>query len=83
MDDEINRNSTAAIGGTEYGGDNGQDGDSLLASALIDGIVAAVVNDEQLDKLALQDWLSFRQAHVASGLCIVGHMDLLALPPGD
>jgi hypothetical protein len=83
MDDEINRNSTAAIGGTEFGGDNGQDGDSLLASALIDGIAAAVVNDEQIDKLALQDWLSFRQAHVASGLCIVGHMDLLALPPED
>ena len=81
MDDEETRNSTAAIGGTEFVGNNGSDGDSLLASALIDGIAAAVTEDEQIDSIALQDWQTFRQAHVASGLCIVGHMDLLALPP--
>ncbi len=80
MDDEINRNSSAATGGTKYGGDNGHEGDGLLVSALVDGIAAAVADDEQIDTLALQDWQTFRQAHAASGLCIVGHMDLLALP---
>ncbi len=52
----------------------------VLVSAWVDGIAAAVADDEQIDTLALQDWQTFRQAHAASGLCIVGHMDLLALP---
>lgn len=51
-----------------------------LVAALIDGIAQAVSSDPAIEATALQDWLQFRQAHVATGTCQVGHTDLLALP---
>lgn len=60
--------------------DGGGDSDQQLLAALIDGIAAAVSRDPAIDPVALKEWLAFRQAHVATGSCIVGHMDLLAVP---
>lgn len=54
-----------------------------LVAALIDGIAGAVASDPAIDPGALRAWCRFRQDHVASGSCIVGHMDLLALPVGS
>ncbi|MDA0688165.1 MAG: class I SAM-dependent methyltransferase [Proteobacteria bacterium] len=54
--------------------------DSELVAALIDGIAQAVNGNPAIDAAALQDWLQFRHAHVATGSCRVGHTDLLALP---
>lgn len=54
--------------------------DSELVAALIDGIAQAVNGNPAIDAAALQDWLQFRHAHVATGTCRVGHTDLLALP---
>ncbi len=56
--------------------------DATLLGELIEGIGAAVLSDADLEKSALEDWADFRKAHVEDGSCIVGHMDLLALP-GD
>jgi len=55
---------------------------SALMAALIDGIAQAVSSDPAIEAMALQDWLQFRQAHVATGTCRIGHTDLLALPGG-
>lgn len=55
---------------------------SALVAALVDGIAQAVSSDPAIEAKALQDWLQFRQAHVATGTCRVGHTDLLALPGG-
>lgn len=52
--------------------------DEAMVSALIDGIASAVASHNGLDKTALQDWVRFRQAHLASGTCTVGHVDVLA-----
>ena len=54
--------------------------DQQLVSALIDGIAGAVAQDPRLDSATLRDWVDFRLKNVASGTCIVGHTDLLALP---
>lgn len=49
-----------------------------LLENLIPGI-AAVVNT-QIASEPLQDWLDFRLSNIDT--CVVGHQDLLALPPG-
>lgn len=54
--------------------------DEKLVNALITGIGDAVVSDAALDKTQLQDWIQFRKAHAATGICVVGHTDLVALP---
>lgn len=54
--------------------------DSELVAALIGGMGEAVGEDPALDAVQLKDWVLFRKAHAASGTCIVGHTDLLALP---
>lgn len=51
-----------------------------LLESLIPGIAAAV--NSQIASELLQDWLDFRLRSIGSGTCIVGHQDLLALPPG-
>jgi hypothetical protein len=54
--------------------------ESKLVDVLISGISEAVLNDLALDKKSLQDWVQFRKANSATGTCVVGHTDLLALP---
>lgn len=54
--------------------------DQLLIQALIDGIGDAVAQDPSLDATSLEEWIQFRRAHALTGTCIVGHLDLLALP---
>lgn len=54
--------------------------DSVMLTALISGIYDAVRQDPALDQKALEDWRQFRQQHVATGTCEVGHQDFLALP---
>jgi hypothetical protein len=52
-----------------------------LVQELIQGIAAAVgqSDDQDLQK-ELAEWKSYRLAHTATGKCIIGHWDLLALP---
>lgn len=54
--------------------------DQLLVQALIDGIGNAAARDPSLDAASLADWIRFRSAHSLTGTCIVGHLDLFALP---
>ncbi len=54
--------------------------DSGLVEALIAGIGEAVAGDSALDSEQLQEWIQFRKAQAATGTCMVGHRDLLALP---
>ncbi|MBC53722.1 MAG: methyltransferase type 11 [Gammaproteobacteria bacterium] len=53
-----------------------------LVSELIRGIRAAVTHGYGLSDAALADWQTFRLSHAGSGHCLVGHIDLLAWPPG-
>jgi hypothetical protein len=57
--------------------------DGKLVTALVSGIGDAVAQDSDLDAASLQDWIQFRKAHSSTGICTVGHMDLLALPNAD
>lgn len=52
-----------------------------LVRELICGIAAAVAqtDDQDLQK-GLADWQEYRLANAATGKCIIGHWDLLALP---
>jgi hypothetical protein len=54
--------------------------DSAMLAALISGIYDAVRQDPALDQKALEEWRQFREQHVATGTCEVGHQDFLALP---
>ncbi|MES3007084.1 MAG: hypothetical protein V4751_04855 [Pseudomonadota bacterium] len=54
--------------------------DAALVRELIPGIASAVAEEYGLDREALQEWQDFRLAHVATGRCVVGHQDILALP---
>lgn len=51
-----------------------------MQESLIPGITGAV--NSHIESELLQDWLDFRMRNISSGTCIVGHQDLLALPPG-
>ncbi|MBT8146570.1 MAG: class I SAM-dependent methyltransferase [Gammaproteobacteria bacterium] len=53
--------------------------DKALVNNLIEGISEAVANDATLDPTELTDWTRFRQSHVATGSCKVGHADILAI----
>lgn len=57
--------------------------DAALVRELIPGIANAVSDGYGLDKQALQEWQDFRLAHAATGHCVVGHNDVLALPCGS
>lgn len=52
-----------------------------LACELIRGIASAVAqyNDPDLQK-GLEEWQAYRLANAATGKCVIGHLDLLALP---
>ncbi len=50
-----------------------------MLESLIPGIAGAV--NSQIELELLQDWLDFRLRSIAIGTCVVGHQDLLALPP--
>ncbi len=52
-----------------------------LVRELIQGIAAAVgqSDDQDLQK-GLAEWKNYRLAHAATGKCMIGHWDLLALP---
>ncbi len=54
--------------------------DAALVRELIPGIASAVADGYGLDRQALQEWQEFRLAHAATGRCVVGHQDVLALP---
>lgn len=51
-----------------------------LTEELVRGIASAVVGDPSLDAKTVEDWLNFRLDNAKDGSCIVGHLDLLALP---
>lgn len=54
--------------------------DQAMVAALITGIAGAVAGHPDIDASALEDWVQFRLTNAASGTCIVGHTDVLALP---
>ena len=54
--------------------------DAALTAELIAGISAAVSTSYGLDPEDLKKWQEFRLAHVQSGTCTVGHLDILAVP---
>ncbi|MDP1931835.1 MAG: class I SAM-dependent methyltransferase [Gammaproteobacteria bacterium] len=51
-----------------------------MVEALIDGIASAVATGYGLNPEALHHWKQFRLQNAATGTCIVGHNDILALP---
>jgi hypothetical protein len=51
-----------------------------MVEELINGIAAATGNGYGLNAVALQEWKEFRLQNAATGTCIVGHNDILALP---
>lgn len=53
---------------------------AAMVSALINGIHDAVSQTGGLDQNALAQWKTFRLSHVNDGTCLVGHVDVLALP---
>ncbi|MEK7259943.1 MAG: hypothetical protein AAB211_09150 [Pseudomonadota bacterium] len=57
--------------------------DATLVRELIPGIASAVADGYGLDRRALQEWQDFRLKHAATGRCVVGHTDVLALPCGS
>ncbi len=60
-----------------------QAADASLARALVDGWEAAVAEQRPADASLIRDWAQNRRATVASQFALeVGHVDLLALPPG-
>ena len=54
--------------------------DSALTSEFITGLAAAVAKVEGIEGAALNEWRDFRLAHVPTGTCTVGHVDILAIP---
>jgi SAM-dependent methyltransferase len=54
--------------------------DAALVRELIVGMARAVAVKYDLDADALHDWKTFRLAHADAGTCLVGHLDLLAVP---
>jgi len=54
--------------------------DKAMVAALITGIASAVADHPDIEVSALEDWVQFRQSNAASGTCVVGHTDVLALP---
>lgn len=54
--------------------------DAALVRELISGIARAVAVGYDLEAEALLHWKTFRLAKAATGTCVVGHQDLLAVP---
>lgn len=78
-------NAFTAAGYTVHTGDSPWclDGKNrILVKELINGIYQAVAWGYGLDKLLLEDWKRFRLSHIKNGICVIGHQDILALPPG-
>lgn len=75
------RASLERAGYTVYTGDStwqlGSEQQRLMAD-LIRGIRAAVSEGYHLDAELLDDWETFRLAHISEGHCTVGHVDVLA-----
>jgi hypothetical protein len=57
--------------------------DSAMVCELINGIAGAVATGYGIETVMLEEWKTYRLAHVESGSCSVGHLDLLALPPSS
>ncbi|MGK9233351.1 class I SAM-dependent methyltransferase [Inquilinus limosus] len=55
-------------------------GDGELVAALLSGIAQAATGIGGVAAAEIEDWLAFRQARAADGQCLVGHVDLLAIP---
>ncbi|PTY38247.1 hypothetical protein BGP77_17565 [Saccharospirillum sp. MSK14-1] len=54
--------------------------DQAMVAELITGIASAVADHPDIHPSTLEDWVQFRQSNAASGTCVVGHTDVLALP---
>ena len=54
--------------------------DQAMLTELINGIATAVSEGYGLSAQEVNDWKTFRVAHIADGSCTIGHWDLLALP---
>ena len=52
--------------------------DKALVSVLIEGMTEVVAQDATFKSTELAGWTRFRQLHVATGTCKVGHTDILA-----
>ena len=55
-------------------------GDAELVLALLPGIAGVAAGWGGIAKAEVEDWLAFRQDRAADGRCLVGHVDLLAIP---
>ncbi|MGK9166928.1 class I SAM-dependent methyltransferase [Inquilinus limosus] len=55
-------------------------GDAQLVGPLLSGIAQAAAETGGIAAAEIEDWLAFRQARAADGRCLVGHVDLLAIP---
>lgn len=77
------KSALESAGYTVYIGDSpwqlGADQQALVTD-LIRGIRAAVSQGYGLDQRALIDWENFRISQVEQGHCMIGHLDVLAIP---
>jgi hypothetical protein len=55
---------------------------AVLESELVVGVAQAAAAIGSLSASQLEDWLGHRQAWAGASGCLIGHLDLLALPPG-
>lgn len=57
-------------------------GEEALHRAFVEGMVAPVLEMGEVDRASVQSWRDQRLADIdQGGSCLVGHLDLLALPP--
>ena len=54
--------------------------DHKLTSSLIDGITEVSLQRNELKASEIKGWHTFRKQNVRTGICTLGHIDLLALP---
>ncbi|MCB8836626.1 trans-aconitate 2-methyltransferase [Aurantimonas sp. VKM B-3413] len=56
--------------------------DADLQAAFVEGMASAVSQTEMLEPEDVETWLAARLASVSTGRCVIGHLDILALPKG-
>ena len=54
--------------------------DVEMVKEFVTGIGSTVLRESRLDPEVVEEWIQFRHAHASDGHCVVGHVDLLALP---
>jgi SAM-dependent methyltransferase len=55
-------------------------GTQAVHAAFVEGIAAAVLDAACLHRTTIEDWVQDRASLHAGGTCVVGHVDLLAIP---